>query len=134
MTPGNAAEVWTRALATMSGIVVEHARQFSRVAISGSGRLVISFKPEYALAKSFCERPDQLAGFEEALNRSTGQQVRVSFTLDEEEVGVAEAGGSARQSSPHRQLLEVTEHPMIRRAEELFGAQPVRVDKPPEQE
>jgi DNA polymerase-3 subunit gamma/tau len=139
LTPENAAEVWTRALATMSGMVVEHARQFGRVAISGPSRLVISFKPEYALAKSFCERPDQLAGLEKALGGLTGQPVRVSFTVDEEEVdeeevSVGEAGGAARQNSPHRRLLEVTKHPMIRRAEELFGAQPVRVDEPPEQE
>ncbi|MHC4175959.1 MAG: DNA polymerase III subunit gamma/tau [Planctomycetota bacterium] len=134
LTPENAAGIWTRALAAASGMVVEQARQFDRVAVSGPDRLVISFKPEYALAKSFCERPEQLARLEEALAEVAGRPVRVSLAVDEEGAGAGEPAESARQGSPHQRLLEVASHPMIRRAEELFGAQPVRVDEPPDQE
>ena len=30
----------------------------------------------------------------------------------------------------HQRLLEVAQHPLVQRAGELFGAQPVRVDDP----
>ncbi len=134
LTPANAAGIWTRALATISGMVVEQAKQFDRVAISGPDHLVISFKPEYALARSFCERLDQAARLEGALAEVIGRPVRVSFTVEEEEVGPGEPAKSGRPSSPHQRLLEIAKHPIIRRASELFGAQPVRVDEPPDQE
>jgi hypothetical protein len=30
--------------------------------------------------------------------------------------------------SPYQRLMEITKHPMVQRAGELFGAQPLRVD------
>lgn len=138
LTTENAAEVWTRALATISGMVVEQAKQFDHVAVSAPDHLVISFKPVYALAKSFCERADQVARLERALAEVTGRAVRVSFSV-EEDPGGGEPAGSARPGAPrtartHQRLLEVAKHPLIRRAGELFGAQPVRVDPPPEKQ
>ncbi len=139
LTPENVAEIWSQALATMSGMVVEQAKQFHRVALPAPNRLVIFFRPEYALAKSSCERPDQLGRFQDAVAGLTGLSVRVDFAVDEDKAGNGETKGAARTgspqpASPHQRLLEVAEHPMIRRAGELFGAQPLRVDEPPEQE
>jgi len=131
LTSENAAEVWARALNAMSGMMVEQAKQFDRVAVAAPDRLVVTFKPRYALAKSACERPEHLGRFEEALARVTGERVRVEFALDQptEKVGASEAD-PPRHSSPHQRLLEVVDHPMVRRAAELFGAQPTRVDDP----
>ena len=139
LTPENVAEIWSQALATMSGMVVEQAKRFHRVALPAPNHLVIFFRPEYALAKSSCERPDQLGRFQDAVAGLTGLPVRVDFAVDEDEPGNGETKGAARPgspepASPHQRLLEVAEHPMIRRAGELFGAQPLRVDEPPPRE
>ena len=132
LTPEGAVEIWNRALAKMKGMVVEQAKQFDRVRVSAPNRLVISFKPAYALAKSSCERPEQVTRFERALAEVTDQQVRVSFTVEEDESGPG--GEPTRPASPRQQLLEITKHPMIQRAGELFGAQPIRVDDPSNRE
>ena len=87
----------------------------------------------YALCKSACERPEQVARFEQALGEVTGQPIRVEFALIAESAGQsAPPAPPARVVSPHQRLLEVVGHPLVRRASELFGAQPIRVDDPPD--
>jgi hypothetical protein len=95
---------------------------------------VVSFKPAYTLSKSICERPDQVAKFEKSLAELTGEPVKVQFVLLEEETAGTEPGAPARTVSPQQRLLEISRHPMIRRAAELFDAKPIRVDEPPEAE
>jgi hypothetical protein len=136
LTAENAARIWTAALGRMSGMVVEQAKEFDRVTLSPPNRLVVSFKPRLAFAKSICDRPEQAPRFEQALTEVTGQAVSVSFVVEEDEAaGVAQPGGDQpRPVSPRQRLLEVARHPMIRRAGELFGAQPMRLDEPSNQE
>ena len=131
LTPENAVEIWSLALGKMSGMVVDHAKQFDRVEASSANRLAVTFKPGYALAKSYCERPGQVARFEQVLAEVTGQPVRVSFSVAED-VPAAKAveSESAPTISPHQRLMEASMNPMIQRATELFGAQPTRVDPP----
>jgi DNA polymerase-3 subunit gamma/tau len=132
LTAENAAEIWTRALARLSGMIVEHARQFDTVAITPPNRLVVRFKAGYDLSKSACERPEQVARFQQALAEVTGQRVSVEFTLATVESGQQEASvATGRGVSPHQRLLEAVRHPLVQRASELFGAQPVRVDDSP---
>jgi len=130
LTAENAAEVWNRVVAGLPGLVAEHAKHFDRVAISAPDRLVVRFKPEYTLAKSVCEQPEQLARFERALAELTGRSVRVEFTLREDDLTDGRTGERPQTVSPHQRIMQIAKHPMIRRAEELFGAQPVRVDGP----
>ena len=93
-------------------------------------RLVISFKPGYAVAKSFCERPEQVARFEQALAETTGRRIRVEFIIDAEESSAGTVATPAKSVSQHQLMLEVSKHPMIQRAAELFGATPSHVDPP----
>jgi DNA polymerase-3 subunit gamma/tau len=132
LTAENATEIWTAALSRLSGLAVEQAKHFERAALAGPNHLVISFKPGYALAKSLCERPDQLSRFEQALAEATGHPVRVEFRIHQDESAGAEpAAAVARTVSPHQRLLQIGKHPLVHRAGELFGAQPIRVDDPP---
>ena len=133
LTAENATEIWSQVLSEISGLAAEHAKHYDRIAISAPNRLVISFKPGYNFAKSICERPEQVAKFEEALARRTGQPVRVEFTLVEGEPGGGGASSPpARAVSPQQRIMEIAQRPMIRRAAELFDAHPIRVDDPPE--
>jgi DNA polymerase-3 subunit gamma/tau len=126
----NAASIWDQVVAKLDGISADSARNYSRVAISAPNNLVVHLKPGYTFAKAICERPDQLAQFQRALAELTGETMGVQFTVDEAPAA-QEPVAAVRVASPHQRLMEVADHPMVRRAGELFGAQPVRVDEPP---
>jgi DNA polymerase-3 subunit gamma/tau len=134
LTPENAARIWNQALARVSGLGARHAKDYAEIAAAGPNRLVVSFKPAYTLSKSICERPDQVAKFEKALADLTGEPVRVQFALLEEQSEGAPLEVPTRAVSPQQRLLEISRHPMIRRAAELFDAKPIRVDEPPDPE
>jgi DNA polymerase-3 subunit gamma/tau len=130
LTAANAMELWNRVVSGVSGLAAEYAKEFDRVTLADPTHLVVSFRPGYALAKTFCQRPEQLARFEQALAELTGQRIRLEFTVQEETIEGGAVAAPVRQVSPQQRLREVYEHPMIRRAGELFGAQPLRVDDP----
>jgi hypothetical protein len=135
LTPENAAVVWNQALARMSGMVAEQAKQYDRVELCGPNRLVISIKREYAFAKVVCQRPEQVSRFEAALAEVTGQPVRVEFTVDESRSGESNTPRQqARRASLHERRMEVLKHPMIQRVGELFGSMQIDVSDPPQPE
>ena len=129
LTAENAAQVWLEALGRLSGLAIEQAKQFQRAAISAPNRLEIHLRPAYTLAKTLCERPDQLAKIEQALADVTGSPIRVAFVVSDDQPAAAPTA-PVRTVSPHQRLLEAAQHPLIQRAGELFGARAVRVDEP----
>jgi DNA polymerase-3 subunit gamma/tau len=128
LTALNAPKIWSAALSRLSGIVVEQAKHFDSIAVVAPNRLVIRFKPQYDFCRSACERPEQVARFEQALSDVTGQRVRIEFAVSDDEAGRPPPVPSAKAVSQHQRLLEVMKHPLLQRAGELFGAGPVRVD------
>ena len=132
LTEQNAAAVWSIVAAKASGITADHAKHFAHVAIPAPNRLVVSFRPRYTFCKSACERPEQKARFERALADLTGEQVQLEFTLlEEEERASEEPSPLLRPLTQQQRIIQVSQHAMIRRATELFGAQPLRVEDPP---
>ena len=115
-------------MARLSGMMVEQARHFDSLAVSAPNRLVVTFRPEYAVFKSACSRPEQTARFERALAEASGRQIFVEFAVAEAAAGEAEP--PARLVPSHQRLLEAAKNPLVRRAAELFGAQPIQVDVP----
>ncbi|MDY0170627.1 MAG: DNA polymerase III subunit gamma/tau, partial [Thermoguttaceae bacterium] len=127
----NAAEVWRSALKHISVMAAAQGGLFDEAKADGPGRLVISFRAEYALAKSFCERPEHTLKFEEALKEVTGYPVRVRFAESGPQDGPDSPGTSpTSRVSPQQRLKEVMDNPVVRRVHELFGATPLRVDGP----
>lgn len=132
LVPENATQIWSQAVARTPGFAAQHAKHFHRVAVPEPNRLVVTFKPGYTLSKSVCERPDQRVRFEQALADLTGGPVRVEFdVLQEEQTPRGQSGGPSRGVTPQQRMAQAAQHPMIRRAAELFGAHPVRIDEPP---
>jgi DNA polymerase-3 subunit gamma/tau len=128
LSEATALEVWRRALERISGMTAEHARQFDSLAFVPPNRLVICFKSGYAVSKEWCDRTEQIARLEKALAEVAGCPVRVEFTLAADEPAAA-----APRAVSHRQrLLDASQHPLVRRAGELFGAQPINVESPSE--
>ena len=129
LSPQNAAQIWQRVLESCSGLAVENAKQFDRVANSAPNRLVVSFKAGYTFAKSICEKPEHAARFQEALSEILGTPSSIEFRLLEGDVKQEAAERAARVVTPQQRNMEAAAHPFVRRAEELFGAQPTRVSE-----
>ncbi len=131
LNDASAEAVWRAALERVSVMAAAQGKLFRSVATEGPGRLVVTFPAEYALAKSFCERPENTARLEQALNEVTGRIVRVRFVGDggKGESSQGETSHAGRPSSQQR-LKEVMDNPVVRRVHELFGATPLRVDGP----
>jgi len=110
--------------------VAEHAGRFCRAAIRAPNHLVVSFPQEYTFSKSICDSPDQRGRFEKALAEVTGQPLKLEFETVDEGVGRVQAVSAARAKPVQQRRNEVAQHPMIRRAIELFGAFPERIDGP----
>ena len=130
LTAENAQEVWGQVLSKTTGMLADHARHFAHVAISAPNRLVVSFRAGYTFCKSACERPDNKARLEQVLATLIGQPVMLEFTVQEDARTEPVPQPTAKTVSPHQRLLQVAQHPMVMRAAELFGANPVRIDDP----
>jgi DNA polymerase-3 subunit gamma/tau len=124
----NAAEIWRRAIEKIPGMVGDQAKKFFRLDITGINRMAVVFAAEHAFCKTACQRPEQVQRFEQALKQVTGQPIRLEFkVLEADPQAVAEA---ARPTiNPHQRLLEAAGHPLVRRASELFGAEPTAVEE-----
>ena len=125
-----AGETWRRAIEKIPGMTGDYARKFNRLEISGINRVTVFFSPEHAFFKTACQRPEQVLRFEQALKDVTGQTIRVDFKLLEAPPQAAGVETPARPVvSPHQRLMEAASHPLVRRASELFGAQPTAVEE-----
>ncbi len=129
LTAEHAVAAWSQAVAQLSGMLGEHARQFHRVELVEANRILVCFRPRYAVAKSYCQRPEQVTHIEQALSAVVGQKIRVDFAVEEDTLDQG-TPLATRSITPQQRMLEVMQEPMIRRAEALFGAQVVRVDDP----
>jgi len=131
LSDANAADVWRLALQRLSVMAAAQGELFSQAAVDGPGRLVISFPPEYALAKSCCERPENAMKLEDALKEVTGRVIRVRFAEGGSDGKLAEGSASvSNRVSSQQRLKDAMENPVIRRVHDLFGATPLRVDRP----
>ncbi|HVX13228.1 MAG TPA: DNA polymerase III subunit gamma/tau [Pirellulales bacterium] len=132
LTSANVLDIWRQVVPELGDMLSEMARLAADVAIPAPNRLVASFPEKYTSCKTYCERPENLSKLEQALARAAGERVRVEFSLvpDRPEADV-DAKPSRPPMSSQQRLAEKAEHPLVRRAAELFGAFPVRVEEPP---
>ncbi|MEX0676192.1 MAG: DNA polymerase III subunit gamma/tau [Pirellulales bacterium] len=119
--------VWQQALGRLSGLLAENASLCDSVAVAGPGRLAATFRAKYTSCKAFCERPDQLSNLHRALAEAAGSPVMVELIVIADEPSEASAGRAIGQ---RQRMAEKAEHPMIRRAAELFDARLVRIEGP----
>ena len=128
-TSSEAETIWSQVLSELGDMLAEMAR-FASVAIPAPNRLVASFPEKYTSCKTYCERPENVTKLEQALARSTGGRMRVEFGLLPDGRDSTEAQTARRTVTPQQRLLEKAEHPLVRRAVELFGGFPVKVEEP----
>jgi DNA polymerase-3 subunit gamma/tau len=128
--PMDPEQLWTQVLNELGDMLAEMARFASQVAIPAPNRLVASFPEKYTSCKTYCERPENVLKLEQALARSTGGRMRVEFGLLADRPDASETTTARRTVTPQQRLLEKAEHPLVRRAVELFGGFPVKVEDP----
>jgi DNA polymerase-3 subunit gamma/tau len=122
------AAVWKQALASLSDLLAENAALCESVGLREPNRLVVAFRAKYTSCRDFCERPEQLSKLVNALAEAAGCAIQVEFSLLKDE---EPSGPAVRRGVPNRQrLAEKAEHPLVRRAGELFDARVVRVEEP----
>jgi DNA polymerase-3 subunit gamma/tau len=139
LTAENLHEIWGQVLAQLSEMLADNLRHSERVAISAPNRLAVTFPARYTSCNTFCERAEQLSKLERALETVCGQKVRVEFNVLDDAISV---GGSAGElaggtippkpkfATARERLKEKSDHPLVRRAVELFDAQPIRLEEP----
>jgi DNA polymerase III subunit gamma/tau len=126
-----ATAIWKQALESLSGLLFDFASTYERAAISAPNKLVISFPGRYNQAKLFCERPEQFPELERAVAEAAGRPLRLEFvSLPEEKVSPPKRANSRPTLEQRQRTAAKAEHPMVRRAVELFGAEVVRIDEP----
>jgi DNA polymerase-3 subunit gamma/tau len=130
LTAANARQIWLQVLNQIPGLVGEHARHFQDVAIRAPNQLVVAFSEEYTLSKSICDAPEQKAQFERLLAQATGEPVRLGFVTVQDGGTSREEAPATRGKSVMQRRAEASQHPMVRRAMELFEAFPERIDIP----
>jgi DNA polymerase-3 subunit gamma/tau len=121
--------LWQQVLESLSDMTSANAAMCERVAISAPNRLVLSFRAKYTSCKLFCERPEQVAKLEKAIQTLTGSTIRIEFATleDDPQQTNSASGGGVRPQSTRERIQERAEHPMVRRAMELFEARHVRL-------
>ncbi len=120
--------VWPQVLEQLGDLLGEMARSSEGVAISAPNRLVVRFPERYTSCKAFCERPENHAKLVRALSQAMGAAMQVEFVLVRD-AAAPESETPKRIVTPQQRLAEKAEHPLVRRAGELFGAYPVRVEE-----
>jgi DNA polymerase-3 subunit gamma/tau len=123
----NLEDAWRGALGQVSEMLASSASKHASLAIAAPDRLVVAFPPNYNFQKAFCEQPERLAELEKAVSHLAGRSVHIELRLLDEPQHAAPA--EAPRAAP-RQRAAKLEHPLVRRAIELFDAQPIRVEEP----
>ncbi len=129
LTEASLPQIWRDALARVTDSLGVAAGFADSVRVSGPNRVAVVFSAQYDSYAEMCRKPDKLARLEKALCDATGRLVK----LDIEVTGGTEAVHPARPTEPatttkRNRLKEVVDQPFVRRAMELFEAEPVNVD------
>ncbi|MCG8583407.1 MAG: hypothetical protein MI757_01685, partial [Pirellulales bacterium] len=115
---------WKKVVAQLhdeGNLLASHAECSEKVTVDDAGCLVVSFTEQAAFHRSACERPDAKAKLEQSVRAIVGSAVRLRFDTAE---GVpTPVMPKETKPSPREQQKAIAEHPMIKRAEELFAAE-----------
>jgi hypothetical protein len=129
ITSENVRALWDQALAEMGGIFAQMAACCDRIAIPAPNSLVVHFPEKYTSFKTTCERPENLGRLEQALQRVSGCRVKLEFAVSGSAAEAAPPSVPQRSRGSASRLAEKSQHPLVQRAVELFGAEPVWVDE-----
>ncbi len=124
-----AEQVWREALAQVTDSVSVAAGFAESVRLVGPNRLAVVFSAQYDSYAALCRKPDKLAKLEKAIAVVSGRIVRIDVEISGD---TAVAKSAAPKVEPNvvkrNRLKDAAEQPFVRRAMELFEAEPINVD------
>jgi len=103
-------------------------RRASRSAIFGPNHLEIVLPASYDMGRRACERPEVQSRIEAALEKVTGQSVKVRFRLEDSSESPAPKPSA---SEPKTRRVEEPEDQLVKDVAEKFGVQEWRVQELP---
>ncbi|HZZ73293.1 MAG TPA: DNA polymerase III subunit gamma/tau [Pirellulales bacterium] len=122
----NAPALWDEAARTLGGLLEGHARSHCGLSVAGPDRLVVRFAKKFPL--SSLERG--LGQIEPLLRRLTGQRIKVELQLIEADSTPNKAPETPRPVPQRQLLVEKSQHPLVRRAVDLFKGTDLKLDGP----
>ncbi len=130
LTSTNLPAVWAEVLRQVGQFLGNQLEKADLPAIGGPNTLVLRFAASYNSERKHCEDPSRLARVEEALRRLTEQpwKVRVESAGAAAEPAVVPAAsenGPAASRSRRKWTEVVRDVPLVKRAFDVLGAQPV---------
>ena len=126
-TDENVKKIWNAALAEISDMASDFASQASEVAISAPNVLAVRFLSRYNTSKTYCERPERREILEKAVSEIVGKKIHLDFSILRDDAAHEPV---PRPTVKNNQQLkrEITSHPMVEAAVELFDAQVSKID------
>ena len=105
-----------------------NASQASGIAISGPNSLEILFPKSYYLSKQYCDRAEPMARLQKVVEAVTGQKVRISTRLADEESVSHEANQPNPSPPVADEAVRPEDDPLVRQVIDVFGAKVVKVE------
>ena len=126
-TKENVPKIWAAAIQEVSDMAADFASQASEVAISAPNVLAVRFLSRYNTSKTYCERPERREILEKAVSEIVGKKIHLDFSILRDDTAHEPV---PRPTVKNTQQLkrEITSHPMVEAAGEIFGAQVTKVD------
>jgi len=119
---------WRTTLAERTDILSDNAREATPLVVGG--QLVLTFAKRYNFRKQSCERGSNLQQLEQWLEERIGRRVKIVTALSNDPEPVTAAAPttvSAPSASSRQRQQEVAQHPLVKKAMDMFSARVVGV-------
>ncbi len=132
LTAELAQRLWREALANVHDSVSVAAEHAHEVRIIGPNRLAVVFSAQYDSFAALCRKPEKLAKLEKAFAEVSGRTVRLEIEIvgDPLPATASQPTAEVKAVAKRNRLKEASENPFVRKAMELFDAEPVDVRDP----
>ncbi len=127
ITADNCNRLWQEAAESLGGLLASAAAA-GNAAILAPNRLAITFPHAYNGAKALCEQAENLAKIKAALARLAESRMELQFDVQQSTETASPVEAEPKPISQHQKIFEVSDYPLVKQAEELFGASIRRVD------
>jgi DNA polymerase-3 subunit gamma/tau len=130
LRPENAVQLFQQAAEKIGGLTASSAQEAESasvgIAIGAPNQLVVTFPAKYNYCKKVCEAADKAKQLETALAELVGSPVRLVFAVSEGPIAATSAAADMNRPMSSRQReMQLMQHPLVKRASELFDARPM---------
>lgn len=128
--PGDAGQIWSQVVAEINDMLKSHVKQVSKAAIAAPNKLELTFPRKYHFSKRYCEKPEVISRLEQIAEKITGQYLRVSLVMGEDEGSVTTAPEQTQPANKpaRKRAYKPEEDDFVAAVMQTFEAECVRVD------